>query len=312
MSGIPVLVGLDWGTSSLRAYLLDPEGQVIERRTEPWGIMQLPPRGFRQAFDEVTGKWRRIWPALPVIASGMVGSAQGWHHAPSCRCPAGTADLAAALTSMDSSRLHIVPGVLADGDRPDAMRGEETQIAGALRLHPELGAKAIFILPGTHSKWVHVAEGRIRAFNTYITGELFFLLRQHSTLGRFARETQSAPNTQSAQVAFMRGVRDANAAEQGIAPLLFATRALVLAERIPPEASLEYLSGLLIGDELRGGLREVAGGGIEHLILLGECALCARYAAALRIMGIQPPRVLDETAPAGLWRIAQAAGLVRE
>jgi 2-dehydro-3-deoxygalactonokinase len=312
----PALIALDWGTTSLRAYLLAADGAVLEERAEPWGILRVPDGDFAAALGHVTREWRARWPALPAIASGMIGSAQGWVQAPYCRCPAGVDDLAAALVSAGGGVLRVVPGVTrAEGsDPPDVMRGEETQIVGALALHPALAERSLVILPGTHAKWVAVAGGRVRDFATYMTGELFAVLRDHSLLGRPARDAGAAPDPAEAEDAFARGVLAARDSAHGVAPLLFSARALVLAGRLAPAASLEYLSGLLVGDELRCGLASPlatpSGAGAPLPTLVGDPALCRRYAAALAVLGVPPPLVVEAAAPRGLWRIAERAGLV--
>lgn len=305
MTPEPSLVALDWGTSTLRAYLLGADGAVLARRTEPWGVMHLPAGGFAAAFERTTGDWRAHRPALPVIAAGMVGSAQGWVHAPYRPCPAGLDDLAAALTPVESGALHVVPGVAHLGERPDVMRGEETQIVGALDRHPTLAERSLLVLPGTHAKWVRVVDGRVRDLATYMTGELFAVLRDHSILGRPAGATPPA-DPETVDAAFTRGVLAARDATSGVAPLLFGVRALTLLGRLAPEASLDYLSGLLIGDELHGGLAD----GAERLALVGDGALCRRYAAALRLFGVEDVPVIEDAAERGLWCIARRAGLI--
>ena len=186
------------------------------------------------------------------------------------------------------------------------MRGEETQIVGAIAQHPQLAHDSLLVLPGTHSKWARVRDGRVHQFTTFLTGELFAVLGASSILGRFARDAGRAPDAASAAEAFARGVQAARASERGIAPLLFSTRALVLAGRLRPEASLEYLSGLVIGDELRCGLGE----GERPAALIGDADLCARYLTALGLFGIHGVRVIEHTAPVGLWAIAEHANLV--
>ena len=305
MTAAPSLLALDWGTSTLRACLLGAGGAVVERRTEPWGVMHLPDGGFAAAFERTTGGWRARWPALPVIAAGMVGSSQGWVQVPYRPCPVGVDDLAAALVPVEGGALHVVPGVMQLDERPDVMRGEETQVVGALDLHPRLAERALLVLPGTHAKWVRVADGRLDAFATYMTGELFAVLRDHSILGRAARAT-SAADPAAADAAFARGVLAARDAASGVAPLLFGARALPLLGWLAPEAGLDYLSGLLIGDELRCGLAD----GAERLALVGDGALCRRYAAALRLFGLEDVPVIEGAAEQGLWCIARRAGLV--
>ncbi|HEV7990271.1 MAG TPA: 2-dehydro-3-deoxygalactonokinase [Gemmatimonadaceae bacterium] len=297
------LIALDWGTSALRGYLLGEDGVVLATRSEPWGIMQLPDGGFVAAFDSMTSEWRTRAPRAPVIAAGMVGSAQGWIEAPYCPSPAGAAELAHALARVDGDRLRIVPGVIQRGRAPNVMRGEETQIVGALASHPELADDALLVLPGTHSKWVRVSDARIREFTTCMTGELFAVLSTGSILGRFARDAGRAPAPDVATDAFSRGVLAARASALGITPLLFSARSLVLTGALAPEASLEYLSGLLIGDEVRCGLAD----GARPRALVGEPVLCARYVCAMGLFGVEPVPVLGDAAPAGLWAIAQHA-----
>jgi 2-dehydro-3-deoxygalactonokinase len=294
------LVALDWGSSSLRAYLLGEGGTILDRRAEPWGILELPERDFRGAFDRITADWSTVSKALPAIASGMIGSAQGWVEAPYVDLPAGPEQLARRLVSVPGTALRVVPGLAQRGGSPDVMRGEETQIAGALAADPSL-ADALVVLPGTHSKWVRLAGGRIREFTTYMTGELFSVLRAHSILGRLAKAGADERGPDNA--AFARGVSAAQRSAGGLGSLLFSARASVLVGDLPAESSLEYLSGLLIGDELRAGL--AAGG--PPAALIGDPVLCARYVVALEQIGVAEVPIVADAAPLGLWAIAQYA-----
>jgi 2-dehydro-3-deoxygalactonokinase len=303
----PRLIALDWGTSSLRAFLMGDGGAVLDQRAAPQGIMQVPPGGFPAVFAEITAGWRDATPGLPALAAGMIGSAQGWRQAPYCRGPTSLAGLAAGLITVatgDGSDLHIVPGIALDTPRPEVMRGEETQIFGALSLHPALRVDAQLVMPGTHCKWVSVRDGGIAAFQTYMTGEVFAALQGHTILGRPARDAGTPPAPDGA--AFDRGVMTARDNPGGIAKLLFSARTLVLMGQIPAADSLEYLSGLLIGDELRCALQ----GGAPHLALIGDPALCDRYRRALALFDITDGRVITGATEAGLWQIACHAGLV--
>src|SRR5689334_1051200 len=237
------LVALDWGSSSLRAYLLGEDGRILDRRAEPWGILQLPDRDFLGAFDRITSDWRSNSEPLPAIASGMIGSAQGWIEAPYVGLPAGALQLARQLAPVPGSPLRIVPGLAQRGHSPDVMRGEETQIVGALTLKPDI-AGGLVVLPGTHSKWVRLAGELVREFTTYMTGELFAVLRAHSILGRLA--PAGTAGSEAGGPAFARGVLAAQRSADGLAPLLFSARASVLAGDLPAESSVEFLSGLLI------------------------------------------------------------------
>ena len=301
------LIALDWGTSALRAHLLGDGGALIEERRRPWGLLHLPEGGFAAALQGVAGDWLAAMPGLPLIASGMVGSAQGWREAPYAGCPADASALAAQLLRFEAlpgALLHIVPGVRLAGPRPDVMRGEETQIVGLLCLQPSLATRATLVMPGTHSKWVRVEAGRIVDFHTYMTGELFALLREHSILGRPAREAGGGAGSDEAFDRGVQAVREAGAA--GATARLFSARALVLAGQLNAADSLDYLSGLLIGEELRCALP--AAGGTAP-VLVGDAALCARYQRALALYGCDAPSAAEGMAAAGLWQIAVRAGL---
>ena len=301
------LIALDWGTSTVRASLLGDGGRVLATQSRPWGIMHTPGRDFAAAFHAVTGDWRAGEPALPAIASGMIGSAQGWIQAPYCPCPASPADLAASLVTVPAPGgvLHIIPGVAQHGATPNVMRGEETQVAGALALHGGRAADTLFVLPGTHSKWVEVRDGRIRRFDTHMTGELFAVLRDHSILGRPAAE--AAAPARDGGAAFDQGVDRARQAGGGaVSPLLFLCRSLVLDGALRPEDSLDFLSGLLVGEEVRSALAA----GRPAPVLVGDPAACARYRRAFSRFGVAGTAVLPDTGPAGLWHVAHQAGLV--
>jgi 2-dehydro-3-deoxygalactonokinase len=294
------LIALDWGTTSLRAYLLGDGGAILERRTEPLGILHVPERDFGAVFDRVTKEWRARSTSLPAIASGMIGSAQGWIEAPYAGLPADLDSVARALVTVPGAGLLIVPGIAQRGGMPDVMRGEETQIFGAMARSAALSSGSVAVLPGTHSKWVRVAGRRIERFTTYITGELFGVLSQHSILGRLAGANAggAAPGE-----AFRRGVRHARDVTAGLASLVFSARSAVLVGDLPAEDSLEYLSGVLIGDEIRAGLAS----GDRPRVLIGEPALCDRYATALREFAMAEIETPGDTAPAGLWQIALRA-----
>jgi 2-dehydro-3-deoxygalactonokinase len=290
-----VLIGLDWGTSSLRAMLFAPSGQVLETRREPWGIRNLPEGGFSAALAAVTSGW----PDLPCIAAGMVGSRNGWHEVPYLELPAGAPALAAALDKGEG-RPVLVPG-LRDAHGPDVMRGEETQLIGLLASHPDL-VDATIVLPGTHSKWATIRHRAIVSFRTLMTGELYALLRQHSILGAgIDAEAGTAPE------AFVEGVRAArDSGEEGAMSRLFGTRARMLDGSLAAHAVPDYISGLLIGEEFRS----MAHARHQPLWLVGDDALCTRYRlAAHEFDQALAPAVID-AAPAGLWLIAAAAGLV--
>jgi 2-dehydro-3-deoxygalactonokinase len=310
------LIGLDWGTTALRAYLLSADGAVLDARASSAGIMNLPAGGFDEVFDTTCGAWLAAHPALPVIAAGMVGSAQGWLEAPYVPVPADATALVQGIVRVRTSSGHavnIVPGVLADGTLPNVMRGEETQIFGALAdetaQQPE-PAGALIGLPGTHAKWAFVSQGRIERFYTFMTGETFGALRDHTILGRTMR-----PSEQHDTASFLRGVVTAkDSGHAGMLATIFSTRTLGLTGQLKPEQQADYLSGLLIGHELRGLnevlAREQSALAGKTLRLIGNDALCARYRIALAQFGCHDAPTVAQATERGLHRIARQAGLI--
>ena len=306
------LIALDWGTSSLRAWLLDGEGRSLDRRQSPMGILEVQDGDFRAAFETMCSDWMAQQPALPVIASGMIGSRQGWREAPYLRTPADPADLARDLLVMDdvAGRLfRIVPGLLTEGGDglPDVMRGEETQILGALASGLGSARGRVVVLPGTHSKWVQIGDGAIVAFRTWMTGELYSVLRQHSILGKLALPPQAW--NAAVQSAFDDGVARAADAAGAFGRLLFSARSRVLVGDLAAEQVSAYLSGLLIGSEIHDAMR-LFDAGVAPPLIIAEPELAARYESAFRILGHAAHTAPPDAAVRGLLAIARSAGLV--
>ncbi|MDC8786829.1 2-dehydro-3-deoxygalactonokinase [Roseateles koreensis] len=314
----PALLALDWGSTGLRAFLLDARGHQRASRSASLGASAMNGQAdsYVAALTQVAGDWLQTWPTLPVVACGMVGAKHGWREAPYVPCPADAHALAAqaiALQLDGGQTLHIIPGLRhqAPACTPDVMRGEETQLVGAMQLHPQLADAACVIMPGTHSKWAQLGAGQVRDFHTQMTGELFALLRQHSVLGRLMPPTRVDTPSAADEAGFLAGVAAAQAqGEQGLPRQLFAVRTLGLMEQLPLDSLEDYLSGLLIGHELRAGLAWRDAGGCTHapLALIGEPALCQRYRLALEQFKVTAPLLLGNTAPEGLWSLALTAG----
>jgi 2-dehydro-3-deoxygalactonokinase len=303
------LIGLDWGTTQLRAYRFVAGGEVAESRQLPAGILRLT-GGFDRAFDDACGDWRTASPASPIIACGMIGSAQGWREAPYLDVPTGVDALGRALTEVSThsgALLRIVPGLIARGALlPEVLRGEETQVAGALDhgAAAQTGADTWIGLPGTHTKWVRVRDRCIVAFHTFMTGEIFAALCEHTILGR-TMQPPAAPDRR----AFDRGVEVARSphGRAGALSTAFSTRTLGLVGALPAEAQPDYLSGLLIGHELAGlgFLAERP----APIALVGSDDLCERYRRALAAFGHAAAIAVGAT-ERGLWRVARSAGLL--
>ena len=291
------MIGVDWGTSNMRAYRLGPDGAILGQRDVPRGILTVEPGGFPGTLRAVIGDWidggeRRI------LLSGMVGSRQGWVEAPYLPCPAGIAEIAAATIRVPfrGVKVRLVPG-LTCRDRhgvPEVMRGEETQMLGAAEA---IGAaEATICLPGSHSKWARMEGGRVTGFATHLTGEAFAALGRHTILARML--DPAAPHHAGG---FARGVARAKQTG-GLLHHLFGLRAASLFDEISEEEAASFLSGLLIGHEVAAALE---GGVAPPVILVGAPALASHYAAALDGFGIPHRAAMADVAAAGLHLIGE-------
>lgn len=301
------LIGVDWGTSALRAYRIGKAGTILERHAAPAGIMTVVDGDFAGMLQRQIGAW--LEPGLPVLLSGMIGSRQGWLEAPYCPVPTTPAEIAQRLVRHPAEAdLHFVPGLAYDpgpaatDEAPDVLRGEETQIMGALALAAPAGW---LVLPGTHSKWVQIAEGRICRFQTYMTGELYAVLRQHSILGRLMTGEDHEP------AAFAAGLSYARSGRGGLSAQLFSVRTLGLFERLPSHGLASYLSGLLIGREVLEATAQLTPAErAAGVLLLGATSLAERYAEALSALGLSARIGPEDCGAHGQVLIARAAGLL--
>ena len=258
----------DWGTTNRRVYALDAAGAVLATERDDRGILAVGRGGFAAEAAAIRSRFGD----LPMLCAGMVGSVNGWVEAAYRPCPAGLDDLATALTWVEPGRTAIVPGVsFVGGNRADVMRGEEVQLLGAVAagMAP---ADALLCQPGTHCKWARMESSRIVTFRTTLTGELFAHLKKHSLLADFM----------AGEVADGAAFRDGLAASAGRTLLgdLFGARASVLTGQRDRADIAAYVSGLLIGSDMR---EQDAGGGIVHL--LADPMLGGLYAAAIEMAG---------------------------
>lgn len=273
------MIAVDWGTSSLRCYRLDADGSIIDSRSSNDGILNVAPGQFSRVLD----KQIQGWDEAPIVMSGMVGSRQGWVEAPYVPCPAGFDEIAAKLVEVRQG-IWIVPGLSCRDSAgvPDVMRGEETQILGS-------GVEGTICLPGTHSKWVEVRNGRIERFSTFMTGEVYAVLKQHSILGRMMQDGPSDAG------AFADGVKRSGEAG-GVLHHLFGVRTRGLMGELSAGASASYLSGTLIGHELRA--RKA-----QQFSILGAPELAALYARAAQALGIETRTLDPNSAVRSLYRL---------
>ncbi len=271
-------IAIDWGSTNLRAWLYR-DNVEIEHRCSASGITRLGNQTPRQVFDNITSGWRES--GCPAIMAGMVGSNAGWISVPYLSCPTHLDDLAKHLTPVDDVG-WIVPGISVNrDDNCNVMRGEETQLLGAWRAMPA----SVFIMPGTHSKWVLMNGDTVQDFRTVMTGELHHLLMHHSLLG--AGLPDQLPNESAFNGGLHQGLNDT-----AILPRLFEIRAAHVLGTLPREYVGDWVSGILIGAEVAQMKSLYGYGAIEKATVIANPELAKRYTIALHQAGI-PSEVID-------------------
>lgn len=260
-------IAVDWGTTNRRAYAIEG-AQVVDTFADDRGMLSIAPDGFAAAADEIA---QRLGSPQMLLA-GMVGSNRGWADAGYASVPSGIAEVAAALHWVVPGRIAIVPGVrLAMGDRHDVMRGEEVQAFGAV-IAGMIDPDALVCHPGTHAKWIRMGGGRITAFSTAMTGELFSLLSRHGILA-----AQMGGEVATGE-AFKAGV-DLALLDRPLPEALFEIRSRKLAGKLDDPDAPSFLSGLLIGSDVAAHRQGAP------ISLIGREDLCALYAAAIDHIG---------------------------
>ncbi len=296
-NGIPAFAAADWGTTRLRVWLLDAAGNVLDERRSDEGMLAAQPDRFAGILERQLGEMGAA-SSLPVVICGMAGARQGWIEAPYVTVPASLdAIFGAAVRIPGLSRdVRIVPGLAQrDPAAPDVMRGEETQLAGAVSKLD--GGRHVACMPGTHSKWVGLDGGTVTGFQTFMTGELFSVLSAQSIL----RHSVSADVKVSADnPAFLKACSNALEDESPVETSLFRVRAGTLLHGLSQDEAAGALSGLLIGAEIAAAQKQFGMQG-GKVILIASGAMHDLYAAALAIAGLEPTAVdADEAVRAGL------------
>lgn len=286
------MIAVDWGTTSCRAYRLRG-GAVIDRREARAGILQIASESFAAALRDLVGSWL-VEGEARIVIGGMIGSRSGWVETPYVPCPVSADDLSRHLVpvAFEGATVRLVPGVSAADPTgtPEFIRGEEVQVFGT-----DVD-EGVLCLPGSHSKWVRVAKRRIATFMTFLTGEAFSALRAHTILARSIADAPIALDVFDAGVA-------RSGESGGLLHHLFGVRALTLTNQLTDQTAASYLSGLLIGHELRQALIERD----APVHVVGAAELTDLYARAIQSCGGRPRRWSDETAAFGLSRIAEQA-----
>jgi 2-dehydro-3-deoxygalactonokinase len=306
--GSGALIVADWGTSRLRARLVNADGDTVAESESDDGINALT-GSHETAFEVLV----RDWPDVPAILAGMVGSAQGWREVPYVAAPATPAALAAGALRFASSTgraVAIIPGVMVrsaarDGD---VMRGEETQIVGLLDREP--GFAGIAILPGTHCKWVRIADRTIGDFQTFLSGEMFELLSRQSFLRHSVAE---GGGDFADKEDFAIGVRRTGSEGLPFLAAVFSVRARQLLTGVRREDNLAYLSGVVIGGEIAAAMSAGWLTQDTDLRIVGAASLQRLYRRAFDILG-RRAEALDgaSLATSGLLDLARRIGLIPE
>lgn len=284
-------IAIDWGSTNLRAWLYQGD-KCLESRQSEAGVTRLNGKSPEAVLAEVTQNWRDS--ATPVVMAGMVGSNVGWKIAPYLPVPASFAAIGEQLTPVGDN-VWIIPGLcVSRDDNHNVMRGEETQLLGARTLSPS----SVYVMPGTHCKWVQADAEQIHDFRTVMTGELHHLLLQHSLVGAGLLEQQTSSDAFAAGLA--RGIDS-----PAVLPQLFEVRASHVLGNLPREQVSEFLSGLLIGAEV-ASMRDF----IAHeqtITIVAGASLTSRYQQAFHAMGRDVSAVPGDTAfQAGIRSIAHA------
>jgi 2-dehydro-3-deoxygalactonokinase len=296
--GNAAFAAADWGTTRLRVWLLDSAGTVLDERRSDEGMLAAQPDRFGAILErQLSEMGADAW--LPVIICGMAGARQGWIEAPYVTVPASLdAIFGAAVRIAGVSRdVRIVPGLAQrDPEAPDVMRGEETQLAGAVSKLG--GGRHIACMPGTHCKWVALEGGTVTGFQTFMTGELFSVLSAQSILrhsvGDDAKVAADNP-------AFAKACKDALGDKSPVETKLFRIRAATLLQGASAADAAGTLSGLLIGAEIAAAQKLFAMTEGGKVVLVASGAMHDLYAAALAIAGQQVITVdADEAVRAGL------------
>ena len=292
------MIAVDWGSTHLRMYRVGSDGTLHKRVRSGQGTLSS-----RGRFGEVLKAELAGWDEGPVLLCGMIGARGGWHEMPYLDCPAGLDALAAGMQRVQPAdfagrELWFVPGVRDDGPGavPDVMRGEESQLAALLGTLPRGNHHAC--LPGTHSKWVEIRDGRIHRIRTCMTGELYAVLRGHSILGALMEGDEERFDPDAFDAGLLRSGESG-----GLLHHLFGVRTNGLAGRLRPEALAPYLSGLLVGHELRGGPAGAALPTQVHLV--GSPRLLDIYARALAAFGVGVQRHPEDLVAHGLHALWQ-------
>ena len=273
-------VAIDWGTSHFRLWVLAEDGSVLAERRSDEGLARSRAVGFGNIVETHLGALD-ISSEIPIVICGMAGSRQGWQEAPYVDAPADLNQLSRRSIRVANTMrdIRILPGIAQrNPDKPDVMRGEETQLLG---MTVEGYDSGLFCLPGTHSKWVAMEKGSVEAFSTFMSGELFALLSEQSTL-RFEQEYSAKVSPDASS--FAEAVLAAIECPQEITNRLFSVRSSKLLDIASSKSAAAKLSGYIIGLEIAGA--QSLHGPIDSIHLVATGSLGKLYQSAMITAGI--------------------------
>jgi 2-dehydro-3-deoxygalactonokinase len=270
-------VAVDWGTSSFRGWLMSVGGESLAESRGVEGMLHCGSTGFDPVLREHLARLGAP-DGIPVLICGMAGARQGWAEAPYLKTPTRLDALhEGAIRVSARGDIRILPGIAqARVDQPDVMRGEETQLLGVT----EPDFTGLVCIPGTHTKWIKIEAGEIIEFSTYMSGELFSAISQHTILAH-AVELAGRLGTDSRHL--QEGVTRALAAPAGLTASLFRLRAAQLLGFEQRVDGAARLSGLLIGTEIADAIDRF--GPPQSLRLIGTGSLGRLYEAAPSAQG---------------------------
>lgn len=292
----PFCAAVDWGTSHIRVWLIGTDGEVLASDRGEEGVTRCAAGQFAVVLEKYL-QMLNAPATLPVVICGMAGSQRGWIETPYRTIPANLDELKESVIEVpDCDRPVAIVTGLAQRSRSDAdvMRGEETQLLGVF---DDEAGNAVACIPGTHSKWVSLSAGRVHRFTTYMTGDLYAAICEHTILARDGEQVHD-------DGVFADGVRAAFEAPQDLTSGLFAVRGRELLGYAAPRHARSAISGLLIGTELASAKAHGLCGTTVSLIASGQHA--DRYGEAMKIAGMGFVTIDAETAAVcGLYRVAK-------
>lgn len=291
-------VGVDWGTSSLRAYLIDKNGQIVEQTGGAHGIANCN-GDFEETLMRYVGQWVRDWGIRDIVMSGMITSKHGWVETPYLPIPVSRQTLVDALAHRQTAEgldLWFAPGLRLDQDSQtvDVIRGEETQVLACMADGPE---QQLIVLPGSHSKWILVRGGQIAWFSTFLTGELFAAIAEHTLLRTTLLQS---PSEAQLREGIALGWSDSRLLG-GLLHKLFTLRVRGL---FAPEGgvSRDLLTGLVLGTEIKEATAQL-GSPLPPVTVIGRTELARHYILALEVAGIEGRLGPENAAAEGLHQL---------